>query len=120
MSKQFKKNKQKKSNTGAKNSMIDVRDYLDIEFYDPVDLQKQYPKLKNFKTYDNGKEPERVHYEVEDYIENKRVLLKSREAALKRNIINLEYVAKEIAMRFTRENQKSYEASNTAESGDEA
>jgi hypothetical protein len=45
---------------------------------------------------------------VEDFIENKRVLLRQREAALKRNIKNLIYVNEEVANRFKRdqENQR--------------
>ena len=74
--------------TGARNS-FNVMDILDGDFHDPIPLSKKYPHLKNFKLYDNGKEPDRVHVEVEDFIENKRVLLKHREAALKRNILNL-------------------------------
>jgi len=86
MSKHFKKVKLTKTN--AKNSFY-VDDLLRGDFHDPIYLAQKYPHLKNFKLYDNGKDPIRVHHEVEEFIENKRVLLKHREAALKRNILNL-------------------------------
>jgi hypothetical protein len=85
MTKTFKKARLTKTN---KNS-FHVDDLLSGDFHDPIFLAQKYPHLKNFKLYDSGKEPDRVHVEVKEFIENKRVLLKHREAALKRNILNL-------------------------------